>query len=70
MLRYIFILIIHGLPSVSNVYLFTVSSTNTICVLNHQLTVGCDFFENTLAMSKMLVQRNLGVLRQRVNKDL
>jgi len=39
------------------------------CFQNYQLTVGDDFFENTLAMNKMLIQKQFGTLRQQVNKD-
>ena len=36
----------------------------------HQLAVSEEYFQNTVAMNKMLIQRHLGVLRQPVNKDL
>ena len=37
---------------------------------NHQLTVDDNYFENTVAMNKMLVQKNFGMLRHPVNHDL
>ena len=37
---------------------------------NHQLTVDDNYFENTVAMNKMLVQKNFGMLRHPVNNDL
>ena len=36
----------------------------------HQLTVSDDYFENKIAMNKMLVQKNFGMLRHPVNKDM
>ena len=36
----------------------------------HQLTVSDDYFENQIAMNKMLVQKNFGMLRHPVNKDM
>lgn len=36
----------------------------------HQLTVSDDYFENQIAMNKMLVQKNFGMLRHPFNKDM
>ena len=36
---------------------------------NHQLNVSDDFFDNTLALHKMMVQENLGMLDQQVDRD-
>ena len=43
------------------------------CQLNDffsQLVAGNDYFENKLAMDKMVIQKNFGMLGQPVNKDL
>ena len=36
---------------------------------NHQLNVSDDFFDNTLALNKMVVQKKLGMLGQQVDRD-
>ena len=42
---------------------------NLIFLSHHQLIVSDDFFDNTLALNKMVVQKNLGMLGQPVDRN-
>jgi len=51
-----------------NYYLLDV--TLNVCLFFPQLNASNDYFENSVAMNKMIVQKSFEVLREPVNKDL
>jgi len=44
--------------------------TLNVCLFFPQLNASNDYFENSVAMNKMIVQKSFEVLREPVNKDL
>ena len=44
--------------------------TLNVCLFFPQLNASNDYFENSVAMNKMIVQKSFEVLRELLNKDL